>query len=101
MCKPALALTLFLIIVSFLSAAQATKPAPKTAYNPVPIKAAREPNPVKSTAESIAEGKKIYGYDCAQCRCCQGSEDPRPHRSRASQNPHRRRTLLYHQEWSP
>jgi mono/diheme cytochrome c family protein len=71
MCKPALALALFLI-VSFWSAAQATKPAPKTAYNPVPVKAAREPNPVKSTPESIAEGKKIYGYDCAQCHGATG-----------------------------
>ena len=63
---PALALTLFLL-VSFFSAAQETKPAPKTAYSPVPIKAAREPNPVKSTPESIAQGKKIYSYDCASC----------------------------------
>ena len=64
--KPALALTLFLL-VSFLSSAQETKPAPRTTYSPVPVNAAREPNPVKSTPESIAEGKKIYGYDCAQC----------------------------------
>lgn len=64
--KPALALTLFLLI-AFFSAAQETKPAPRTAYSPVPVKAAREPNPVKSTPESIAQGKKIYSYDCAQC----------------------------------
>jgi mono/diheme cytochrome c family protein len=64
--KPMLALTVFLLI-SFLASAQATKPAPKTAYYPVPVAAAREPNPVKATPESIAEGKKIYGYDCAQC----------------------------------
>jgi len=24
-------------------------------------------NPVKSTAESLAQGKKYYGYDCAMC----------------------------------
>ena len=64
--KPALVLAL-LLLISLFSAAQETKPTPKTAYSPVPIKAAREPNPVKSTPESIAEGKKIYGYDCAQC----------------------------------
>ena len=56
-----------LLLISFFSAAQETKPAPKTAYTPVPVKAAREPNPVKATPESIAEGKTIYGYDCAQC----------------------------------
>ncbi|MBZ5666947.1 MAG: cytochrome c [Acidobacteriia bacterium] len=62
----AAALTLFLCI-SFFSAAQETRPAPKTAYYPVPVKAAREPNPVKPTPESIAQGKKIYSYDCASC----------------------------------
>ncbi len=24
-------------------------------------------NPVKATAESLAQGKKYYGYDCAMC----------------------------------
>ncbi len=60
----------------FLSAcaclAQESKPAPKTAYYPVPVKAAREPNPVKATAESIAQGKKIYSYDCASCHGATG-----------------------------
>jgi mono/diheme cytochrome c family protein len=60
--KPTLALTMFLLL-SFFASAQA----PKTAYYPVPVAAAREPNPVKSTAESIAQGKKIYRYDCALC----------------------------------
>jgi mono/diheme cytochrome c family protein len=63
--------TLFLS-VSLLSAAQATKPAPKTAYSAIPVKAAREPNPVKPTPESIAEGKKIYSYDCASCHGATG-----------------------------
>ena len=66
MCKPALALTVFLVI-SFFASAQETMPAPRTAYHPVPVKAAREPNPVKATPESIEAGKKIFGYDCAQC----------------------------------
>jgi mono/diheme cytochrome c family protein len=61
-----LALALFLLI-PFFSSAQETKPAPKTAYHPVPVKDAREPNPVKPTPESIAEGQKLYSYDCAQC----------------------------------
>jgi mono/diheme cytochrome c family protein len=59
-------LTLF-VAVSLISAAQETKPTSKTAYYPVPVKAAREPNPVKPTPESIAQGKKTYGYDCASC----------------------------------
>lgn len=69
--NPAPALTLILI-VAFFSAAQENKPAPKTAYGPVPVKAAREPNPVKPTPESLAEGKKIYSYDCAQCHGATG-----------------------------
>ncbi|MGO9650414.1 MAG: c-type cytochrome [Terriglobales bacterium] len=69
--NPALALILF-VLVSFFSAAQETKPAPKTAISPVPVKAARELNPVKPTPESIAEGKKIYTYDCATCHGISG-----------------------------
>jgi mono/diheme cytochrome c family protein len=64
--KPTPSLTVFLLI-AFFASAQANKPAPKTAYYPVPVAAAREPNPVKSTPQSIAEGKKIYRYDCALC----------------------------------
>ena len=69
--NPAPVLALILMFASF-SAAQDTKPAAKTAYSPVPVKPAREPNPVKSTPESLAEGKKIYGYDCAQCHGATG-----------------------------
>jgi len=61
-----------LLLISFFGAAQESKPTPKTAYYPVPVTASREPNPVKSTPESIAEGRKIYGYDCAQCHSAAG-----------------------------
>lgn len=69
--KPVLTFTLFLLVL-FTASAQETKPAPKTAYHPVPVKDAREPNPVKPTPESIAEGKKIYSYDCASCHNANG-----------------------------
>jgi mono/diheme cytochrome c family protein len=59
--------TLFLL-TSIFSTAQN----PKTTYGPVPIKATREPNPVPATPESIAEGKRIYGYDCASCHGATG-----------------------------
>jgi mono/diheme cytochrome c family protein len=68
---PALALSLF-VVIPFFSAAQEAKPAPKTGYYPVPVKAAREPNPVKPTPESIAQGKKIFSYDCASCHGVNG-----------------------------
>ena len=67
-----LALVIILPLLVSFSLAQETKPTPKTAYHPVPVKDAREPNPVKPTPESIAEGKKIYGYDCAQCHGATG-----------------------------
>ena len=70
--KPVLALTASLLISSFVLAQEA-KPAPRTAYHPVPVMAAREPNPVKPTSESIEAGKKIFGYDCAQCHGAAGN----------------------------
>lgn len=33
----------------------------------IPPEAAKMANPVKPTAESLARGKKDYGYDCAIC----------------------------------
>jgi len=33
----------------------------------IPPEAANRANPVKPTPESLAKGKKIYGYDCAVC----------------------------------
>lgn len=67
--KPTLVLVLLPLAV-FLAWCQTSKPAPRVApptYQPVPVAAARQPNPVKPTPESIAEGKKIYSYDCALC----------------------------------
>lgn len=68
--KPTLSLILLLAAVS--ASAQTGKPAPKTAYHPVPVAAAREPNPIKLTPESLEAGKKIYSYDCASCHGATG-----------------------------
>lgn len=38
----------------------------------IPPEAAKQENPVKPTASSIAAGKKIYGYDCALCHGTDG-----------------------------
>ena len=61
-----------LFFASVVCSAQEAKPTPKTSLSPVPVKAAREPNPVKPTAESIAEGKRVYSFDCAQCHGANG-----------------------------
>ena len=54
-------------------AAQAGKAASTPAPFVIPPDVAKEPNPVKPTAASIAEGKQMYGYDCAMCHGANGS----------------------------
>jgi mono/diheme cytochrome c family protein len=68
--KPLLIIGASLVVA--LCGAQTTKPAPKTAYHPIPVAAAREANPVKPTPESLESGKKIYSYDCASCHGATG-----------------------------
>jgi mono/diheme cytochrome c family protein len=41
-------------------------------YSPLPVTEVRRPNPVKPTPESLAEGKRIYGYDCTGCHGATG-----------------------------
>jgi mono/diheme cytochrome c family protein len=55
------------------AAAQAQKPAAATAAFVIPADVAKQVNPVKPTAASIAEGKQMYGYDCAMCHGADGS----------------------------
>jgi mono/diheme cytochrome c family protein len=73
MLKPTAVFTLILLVEATAAVfAQDVKPAPKTSYLPVPVAAARQPNPVKATPESIESGKKIYSYDCASCHGVRG-----------------------------
>jgi mono/diheme cytochrome c family protein len=46
---------------------------PPAAESKIPPEAAKQANPVKPTAESLARGKKDYGYDCAVCHGANGS----------------------------
>lgn len=64
--KILVALGLFSLFMFAQESQPPAKPAP-SASNPVPVEAARQANPVKATPESIAAGKKWYGYDCAMC----------------------------------
>ena len=67
MCTPFL-FGLVLVIFAFPAAAQQNSQGEKQAIgNTIPADAAQKANPVKSSAESIARGKKQYGYDCAMC----------------------------------
>lgn len=65
-----LVLPAVLLLASALPAQQSsTPPSQKTtsAYAAIPVEAARQPNPVKSTPESLARAKKWWTLDCAMC----------------------------------
>jgi mono/diheme cytochrome c family protein len=69
MLKPFVVL-LVLLLCAFAATAQESQTAPKAATPrsfTIPADAAQQVNPVKLTPESIAQGKKYYGYDCAMC----------------------------------
>jgi mono/diheme cytochrome c family protein len=56
--------------LAFAASAQQGQTPPKAApVAPyvIPPDAVRQANPVKATPESLAEGKKWYGYDCVMC----------------------------------
>jgi len=60
-----------LLLVGFAVFAQDTKTDDKRAasagISTIPVEAARRENPVKPSEESLARGKKQYGYDCVMC----------------------------------
>jgi mono/diheme cytochrome c family protein len=58
-----------LLIVPFAAWSWQGQTSPKTpsAEYKIPPEAASKANPVKPTPESLARGKKIYGYDCEVC----------------------------------
>jgi mono/diheme cytochrome c family protein len=61
------------LVVLLLSAVGASQsPSQATPSNTIPAKAEHQINPVKLTPESVAEGKKYYGYDCAMCHGANG-----------------------------
>ena len=74
MCKIVLSI-LSLVLFSLPVAGQQTpaaKPNQPLAA-PTPVEAVRKANPVKYTAESIARGRRQYGYDCAMCHGKEGN----------------------------
>jgi mono/diheme cytochrome c family protein len=60
---------LALLFLVFALWAQKDQPPAKTPApeSKIPPEDAAKVNPVKPTAESLAKGKKMYGYDCAMC----------------------------------
>ncbi len=71
MLKPFLLLSTLVVAGAVIASPQASQ-APPSASAPspefkVPTEAASQVNPVKSSPESLARGKKIYGYECSAC----------------------------------
>jgi mono/diheme cytochrome c family protein len=60
---------LFLALLIFVCASWAQGHPPD---NKIPPEEAAKVNPVKPSSESLAKGKKLYGYDCAMCHGASG-----------------------------
>jgi mono/diheme cytochrome c family protein len=78
MCRTLIILSfLFLLALAVAQEAKPTQASAKagatTPYYTVPVEAARKENPVPSTPESLARGKKQYGYDCLMCHGKEGN----------------------------
>jgi mono/diheme cytochrome c family protein len=57
----------FILRALLLLALSPQQPAANPVPSSIPADAARLTNPVKSTPESLARARKMYGYDCAMC----------------------------------
>jgi len=64
-----LVLPALFLFASALSAQQSSPSTPQKtpSYAAIPVEAAKQPNPVKSSPESIARAKKWWTLDCAMC----------------------------------
>jgi len=65
--KTAFILFALFVVVCVLGAQQSQPPPKPPADLKVPEADAQKLNPVKSTPESLAKGKKTYAIDCAMC----------------------------------
>jgi mono/diheme cytochrome c family protein len=58
---------LFSAVAAAAQGSQSHFQAAPTGSQTIPADAMQQVNPVKATPESLAQGKKYYGYDCAMC----------------------------------
>jgi mono/diheme cytochrome c family protein len=64
-----------LLFLPFSASAQETQKPAETAApadSKIPAAAPKQTNPVKPDENSIAQGKKVFGYDCAMCHGAAG-----------------------------
>jgi mono/diheme cytochrome c family protein len=73
--KSALPLCAFIFLAVTLPAQQAQPPQKVTppSYAAIPAEAAKQANPVPSSAESLTRAKKWWGMDCAMCHGKEGN----------------------------
>jgi len=69
MFRLALPFSISLLFLAPLTAqqTQTSQKVTQPAYAAIPVDAAKQPNPVKSSPESIARAKKWWSMDCAMC----------------------------------
>jgi mono/diheme cytochrome c family protein len=69
MFRKAAAMFIFLLLVSagFSQEKKETVSPPQSTNLVIPPEEAKRENPVKPTEASLADGKKLYGYQCAMC----------------------------------
>lgn len=74
MSRLALVLPAIFLLTPALPAQQSSTPTTQKtpSYAAIPVEAAKEPNPVKSTPESLAHAKKWWTLDCAMCHGANG-----------------------------
>ena len=70
-----LVLPAFFLVASALPAQQSstTTTQKSPTYEAIPVEAAKQPNPVKSSPESLAHAKKWWTLDCAMCHGTDGN----------------------------
>lgn len=58
---------IFLLTPSVFTQQSSTAPAQSPSYSAIPVEAAKQQNPVKSSPESLARAKKWWTMDCEMC----------------------------------
>ena len=73
MYRSPLILSMLLVVPLVAQQPSANSTAQKpSAYASIPVEAAREQNPVKSSSESVARAKKWWNLDCVMCHGASG-----------------------------
>ena len=71
---PAVFLLVIAAVSQSTSSGAQSAGAPSTpSYSAIPVEAAKAPNPVKSSPESLTRAKKWWGLDCAMCHGSNGN----------------------------